>query len=158
MVNVQVTASANTPPVADPYLRGRILLAEDGPDNQRLVSAILGKAGAEVTVAENGQVAIEEYLKARREGRPFDCLLMDMQMPVLDGYAAVRQLRQIGCDTPIIALTAHAMRGDCEKCLDAGCTDYACKPIQRHELLMLIARYLGSDAAVEGPSANSLPT
>ena len=149
------TAPTTRTPVAEQRLRGRILLAEDGPDNQRLISAILGKAGADVTVAENGQVAIEQYLKAQREGHPFDCLLMDMQMPVLDGYAAVRQLRQIGCTTPIIALTAHAMRGDCEKCLGAGCTDYACKPIQRRELLTLLAKHLHADAAPAETQASS---
>jgi signal transduction histidine kinase/ActR/RegA family two-component response regulator len=153
-----------TRPVAtsagEPRLWGRILVAEDGPDNQRLIASILRKAGAEIIVAENGQLAIEHCCQAQREGRPFQCILMDMQMPVLDGYAAVRQLRETGCRTPIIALTAHAMRGDREKCLDVGCNDYACKPIHRHELLTLIAGYLGPAKPTAGPqlAATSAPS
>ena len=124
-------------------LSGRVLLAEDGADNQRLIALLLRRHGARVELAENGQIAVEKAIRARDAGEPFDCILMDMQMPVLDGYGATQQLRQAGCRMPILALTAHAMQGDKERCLDAGCDDYLAKPIDRGQLIELVARHLG---------------
>ena len=123
-------------------LDGRILLAEDGPDNQRLIVHILRRAGAEVAVAENGQVAVDLALAAQQAGNPFDVVLMDIQMPLMDGFEATRRLRNAGCLTPIIALTAHAMAGYRQRCLDAGCNDYTTKPIDRAVLLECVAKYL----------------
>jgi signal transduction histidine kinase/CheY-like chemotaxis protein/Pyruvate/2-oxoacid:ferredoxin oxidoreductase delta subunit len=138
----------------------RILLAEDGADNQRLISFILKKAGAEVVVAENGEVAVREVLATlpiEKEPRPpaqapFDLVLMDMQMPRMDGYEATRQLRAAGYAGPIIALTAHVMVEDRQKCIEAGCNDYMSKPIQRDELVALVGRYsTQSEVAQAGP-------
>ena len=125
-------------------LPARVLLVEDGPDNQRLIAMYLRKAGAHVTIAENGRVGVEKVLQAVEIGSPFDLVLMDMQMPELDGYGATSELRRRGQSLPIIALTAHAMAGDRDKCISAGCTDYLTKPVDRALMLRTIAHYLGS--------------
>ncbi|MEN6497632.1 MAG: response regulator, partial [Thermoguttaceae bacterium] len=137
------------PPVAgsSTRLQCRILLAEDGPDNQRLIALILKKAGAEVVVAENGQVAVELATAARDQGMPFDVILMDMQMPILDGYDATRRLRDQGYTGAILALTAHAMSDDRQRCLDTGCNDYISKPIDRAILLATIRQHLATPVA-----------
>lgn len=137
-------SSRDRPPTADAKesLSGRILLVEDGPDNQRLISSFLDKAGAEVVIAENGQVAVDKTREAELVNEPFGLILMDMQMPVLDGYAATRLLRRDGFRRPIVALTAHAMKGDHKKCLDVGCDDYCSKPVGRAALVRLAAKYL----------------
>jgi PAS domain S-box-containing protein len=113
----------------------KILLAEDGPDNQRLIGFILRKSGAKVTVAENGQCALYELASADAAGQPFDLVLMDMQMPVLDGISATRQIRGSGNNIPILALTAHAMSSDREKSFNNGCNEHLTKPIDKDLLL-----------------------
>jgi CheY-like chemotaxis protein len=123
----------------------RILLAEDGPDNQRLIAYLLEKAGAEVTVVENGKQAIDTALASRAEERPFDVILMDMQMPLIDGYKATKILRTKNWSGPIIALTAHAMKEHRFKCLEAGCNEYLSKPIERCKLLHMLAQFVNND-------------
>jgi CheY-like chemotaxis protein len=88
-------------------------------------------------------VALEMIEKAEREGRPYDLLVTDMQMPELDGYTLARTLRQRGSRLAIVALTAHAMAEDRDRCLSAGCDDYATKPIDRADLLARCARWIG---------------
>jgi light-regulated signal transduction histidine kinase (bacteriophytochrome)/CheY-like chemotaxis protein len=134
-----------------PAIEGkRILLMEDGADNQRLIAFLLGKAGANITIAENGKLGIEAMTidgtvaGALMTPLPFDLILTDMQMPELDGYTAARMLREKGCGLPIIALTAFAMKSDAEKCILAGCDDYLSKPLAKEEMLNKISDWLAT--------------
>jgi signal transduction histidine kinase/ActR/RegA family two-component response regulator len=118
----------------------RALVAEDGEDNRRLVLHHLAKAGIEAAVASNGREAVDLAQAGDRAGTPFDIILMDMQMPEMDGYEATRALRAAGWRGPIVALTAHAMSGDRERCIDAGCDEYLPKPIDRRKLVEMVRR------------------
>ena len=118
---------------------GRILMVEDGPDNQRVIRHVLERAGYDVTSADNGLIGVELALAAVEEGTPFQAILMDVQMPVLDGYEATRRLRASGYTGAIIALTAHALPSERQRCLEAGCDGFATKPIERLLLLETIA-------------------
>ena len=119
----------------------RILLAEDSPDNRLLVQSYLKHTPHHLELADNGAIAVAKF-----RARGFDLVLMDMQMPVLDGYAATRKIRQweeeIGRPpTPIIALTAFALQEEIRKSLDAGCTAHLTKPIKKATLLNAIQEY-----------------
>ena len=116
----------------------RILVAEDSPDIQLLIEALLCDAGAEVQLADNGEIALDLALAAQQSGSPFDIICMDMQMPVMDGYEATQKLRNSNYKEPIIALTAHALVGDRERCIRAGCDDYVTKPIDPERLIAVI--------------------
>jgi CheY-like chemotaxis protein/two-component sensor histidine kinase len=116
---------------------GKVLVAEDTPTNQLLIRLLLEKLGIDVTIAENGKEAVEIA-----SDESFDLIFMDMHMPEMSGYEATEVLRQKGLLTPIVALTASAMKGDAEKCMAAGCSAYLCKPIERAVLLHTIQRFL----------------
>jgi Amt family ammonium transporter len=143
------------PGVAHPSLQqltGRILLVEDGLDNQRLLSLMLHKAGAQVIVVNNGKEALDKviaeqnkYQAAGIQTSPFDVILMDMQMPEMDGYEATWRLREMGYTDPIVALTANAMSDNREKCLGAGCNEYLTKPIDRETLLSALAPFISKE-------------
>jgi CheY-like chemotaxis protein len=115
-----------------------ILLAEDNPINQKLALTILHKQGHEVVLATNGRLAVDFFAKQH-----FDLIIMDVQMPVMDGFEATAEIRrhekETGLHIPIIAMTANAMAGDRERCLDAGMDGYVSKPIRVDELLAAIA-------------------
>ncbi len=129
------------PPAALPRLDGRrVLLAEDGEDNRMLIGLYLRHAGADLALAEDGRQGVAAARAAVAAGRPFDLVLTDVQMPELDGYGLTAALRRDGLATPIVALTANAMSGDRAACLAAGCTDYLTKPVDRQQLVRLIAR------------------
>lgn len=133
----------STPSLQLPEMKfqGHVLLAEDGPDNQQLLKYLLGKLGVQVTCVDNGEQACQVAMEWFNRGQPFDLILMDMQMPVRDGYQATRYLRERGYLNPIVALTANAMSGDREICLAAGCDDYTVKPIDRVQLFGIVAKY-----------------
>jgi len=146
---------ADSIPVAEEAgaLRGtRVLLAEDGVDNRRLIEFHLSRAGAHVTVADNGVEACRLAWDALEKGQPFHVILMDMQMPRMDGYQATAHLRAAGYRLPIIALTAHVMSGDREKCLAAGCDEFLGKPIERKMLLATVAYAARNLSGVAGCS------
>ena len=124
-----------------------VLLVEDNIDTQVLLAAWLRAAGVGVTVAPNGRVAIDIALEARDKGKTFDLILMDMGLPELDGYLATAALRADGWNQPIVALTAHGMVGDRERCLQAGCDDYVVKPVLQPALLATIERHIGAQPA-----------
>jgi CheY-like chemotaxis protein len=116
---------------------GTVLVAEDVEGNQKLMAVMLCKLGVDVVIAENGNQALQKALS-----QSFDLILMDMQMPHMNGYEVTDTLRQRGYKTPIVALTAHAMKGDDQKCIDAGCDGYLTKPIDHRELTRIIGKYL----------------
>lgn len=130
-------------PVFAPLVGRRVLVAEDCTDSQRLLRFVLSKAGATVTVVSNGREAVDVAMAEAPTSPPFDAIVMDMQMPVMDGHTATRELRQRGFDRSIVALTAHAARGERERCIEAGCDEYLSKPFDRAALVSAVARSCG---------------
>jgi CheY-like chemotaxis protein len=117
----------------------RILLVEDNDMNQLVASRILGNAGFSVTIAGNGAAGVDMV----KNEEPFDLVLMDIQMPVMDGFTATRQIRELGFkDLPIVAMTAHAMSSDRELSLKAGMNDHINKPINVQELFLTLAKWI----------------
>jgi len=118
-------------------LTGRILLAEDNTDNQRLISTLIRQIGAEVDIANNGSEAIR-----MAQASTYDLVLMDMQMPVISGVDAITELRRQQYTGPIVALTANAMQEDVRRCMAAGCNEHFAKPIDRQKFRELLDKYL----------------
>ena len=155
VARAQPVLAAPLTPVAtrsDQPLSGKVLLVEDHPVNQKVAQKLLERLGLTVDVAENGEVALDKL----RE-QPYAMVLMDCQMPVLDGYSATRRLREVengqGKRTPVIAMTAHAMSGDRERCLQAGMDDYLSKPLDRQLLEQTLARWIPKSADVTSAAA-----
>ena len=114
----------------------KILLVEDNEVNKMLVLELLQEEDYQVSTASNGQEALDILDKEK-----FECVLMDCQMPIMDGYQATRAIRKMGNTVPIIGLTADAMSGDKKKCIDAGMNDYSSKPFKIRELLSLLDKW-----------------
>jgi CheY-like chemotaxis protein len=122
----------------------KLLVVEDSPDNRMLIQTYLKFSGAELTMAHDGEEALQKVALSTP-----DIILMDIQMPKLDGHEAIRRLRADGYLRPIIALTAHAMREERQKCFEAGCSDYLTKPIQRDHLIEVLHFFAFTDETID---------
>jgi len=144
----------DTQPVAEKklHLIGKVLLTEDNVDNQQLVSLYLRRLGLEIEIASNGKEALSKY----KEIKP-DLILMDIQMPVMDGLTASRKLRNMGYEGPIVALTAGAIQQQQQECFDAGCNDVCTKPIDHNHFTYVLSKYLEptTQPANNGPPITS---
>ena len=155
LIGGQTSDEQRGDPPAVPARMLRVLVAEDTPANQKVVRHFLGSRGHKVEIADNGRQAVDRLC-----GHSFDVLLMDIQMPEMDGFQATAAIRQLGDATkshvPIIAMTAHALKGDRERCLAAGMDAYISKPVKREELIETVER-LGTDGAAGRRSRLSGP-
>jgi len=135
-----------------PRLKGRILYAEDNEINRRLIKQLVSKTGALISLVVNGAEALEV---GTRSGEPFDLILMDIQMPIMDGRDATVALREAGVNTPIVALTANVMLQDIAEYKEAGCDEIMAKPVEKFPFYQMLSRYLEEDSSVE-PVSTSL--
>ena len=131
-----------SPDSSRPLQNARILIVEDVVVNQAVLATLLRDVGAQVVIADNGAMGVQKVMQDIDNGLLFDVVLMDMQMPVMDGYEATAFLRKHGYQRPIIAVTAQALKGDREKTLEAGCDDYIAKPIDNKILIETVRKYL----------------
>jgi len=136
-----IVASTPHESIVDIRLTGRVLIVDDRRDIRFLAQNFVEQAGAVVVTASNGQEGVDRILQSQDNGEHISVVLMDMQMPIMDGYTATRFVRERDIEIPIIALTANAMSEDRQKCLDAGCTDFLTKPLDKLSLLKMIAKY-----------------
>ena len=149
-------AESRNPPAAEntasasPRLTARILVADDNQANRQLIGLRLRRAGADVVMASDGQEALDRTREAHEQSRPFDAVIIDMQMPVLDGYDAVRELRARGFTRPIVAVTAYAMSEDRDECLGLGCDEFISKPIEWDRFLAKLTGLLTARDGVSG--------
>lgn len=146
--NLEICPTTFKMPITTPtlHLDGHILVAEDGEDNRALISFLLKKLGVQFTIVENGALALEKATTGS-----FDLLLMDVQMPVMDGLTATKRIRERGLKLPIVALTANAMRADVDIAMSVGCDDFLGKPFTRTELFSKIGKYLKPAAEIDAP-------
>jgi len=148
LVAIQIDPDAAKAPVIKkddapkPMEARKLLIVDDAKDNRMLLKHILKKTGAEIEFAMDGKQALEAVDAAIKSELPFDLILMDMQMPVMDGYFATVKLREQGINTPVIAVTAHALEGDRQHCLDSGCDEYLTKPINKKLLIETCVRLI----------------
>ena len=134
-----------------PRFSGHVLVAEDDRISQVLVKSILKRLGLQITIAENGNQVLQKALTQQ-----FDLIFMDIQMPNMNGYEATTELRNKGLRTPIVALTAFVMKGNEEKCIEAGCDGYLAKPIDQRELVKTISKYLAPDESTVSERVDSV--
>jgi CheY-like chemotaxis protein len=142
----EVRASRSSTP--RPKISGRVLFADDALDNRRLVDHLLRKAGADPILVEDGQQAIDAALHGA-----FDLILLDVQMPNVDGLSAARAMRQAGIRTPIVSLSAGAMTSDVLKAIEAGCSMHLAKPFSRESFYEMLKKFLDGETQSELPSS-----
>ena len=144
------TGADDSRPTGPKTWDGKVLIAEDHPVNRKLFEAILTKQGLQVILAENGKSALE---MAERENP--DLIFMDCQMPVMNGYEATKKIREIGIKTPIVAVTANALKGEKEKCLESGMTDFLPKPFKNRDIQPILDRWLDMEVLEEAESSEN---
>ena len=145
-LDIRIPPKKNETIVSDtsrPLRNVRVLVVEDMVVNQVIIATLLRDAGAQVELADNGAMGVQRIMQDMDNGLVFDVVLMDMQMPVMDGYEATAYLRKYDYTRPIIAVTARALTGDMEKTLKAGCDDYVAKPVDNQKLIEIIKKYAG---------------
>ncbi|MCK5564313.1 MAG: response regulator, partial [Planctomycetes bacterium] len=131
-------------------LSGKVLVAEDNKSNQKLIELILNKIGIHPIIVEDGRKAVEIH-----KNEKFDLIIMDIQMPKMNGYEATEAIRKTDSDIPVVAITANAMKGDAEKCFNAGCTEYLPKPIKHDKLYEILEKYLKKTDSPEQTKQNT---
>jgi len=136
---------------AESHLDGcRLLVVDDGRNNQRILRFVLEEAGAHVDISDDGEAGVARAVAAAEAGAPYHVILMDVQMPVMDGLEATRRLKRRGVTAPVIAITAYATTQDRQRSLDAGCIEFVTKPIIPDQLVAVVARHVemhGASAA-----------
>ncbi len=140
--SAEVSAGAPSRAAGPAAFRGRVLVVEDNEINRRLLNELLRRRGLDVTSAPNGAAGLECATDAVEANQTFDLVLLDMHMPVQDGFVTVKKLREQGYSRPVVALTASAMPGDRRRCIDAGCDEHLAKPINNALLDEVLSTYL----------------